>query len=195
LPHWLKLRIELRLDPQGTIGRRAARRDKPAAAAMTDSHPPSTARPRRRDLPEFRRVLLLEPELAASPLEVLPLEPEPAVSRPKVPPLEVLPLEPEPVASRPKVPPLVPEPAASRPKVPPLEVLPLEPERLASQLEVSPLRPVALRLEALPLERRQAPRPPGQQPVPRLPFRPRRLPRNRPSVSAGDCRCWHSDKQ
>jgi hypothetical protein len=200
LPHWLKLRIELRLDPQGTIGRRAARRDKPAVAAMTDSHPPSTARPRRRNLPEFRRVLPLEPELAASPLEVLPPEPEPVVSRPKVPPLEVLPLEPEPVVSRPKVPPLKvlplkPAPAASRPKVPPLEVLPLVPERLASQLEVSPLRPVALRLEALPLERRQAPRPPGQQPVPRLPFRPRRLPRNRPSVSAGDCRCWNSDRR
>ena len=149
LPHWLKLRIELRLDPQGTIGRRAARRDKPAAAAMTDSHRPSTARSRQ-GLPEFRRVLpprVPEPVVSrpkVPPLAALPREPEPAVSRAKVPPLEVLPLEPEPLASRPKV--LPGQPEASRPKVPPLEALPLESERLASppkasQLEVLPLEP------------------------------------------------------
>lgn len=109
MPHWLKLRIELRLDPQGTIGRRAARRDKPAAAAMTDSHRPSTARSRQQGLPEFRRVLpprVPEPVASrpkASQLEVLPREPEPVVSRLKVPPLEVLPSEPEPLASPPKV--------------------------------------------------------------------------------------------
>src|SRR5690348_12056195 len=92
-----------------TIGRRAARRDKPAAAAMTDSHRPSTARSRWQELPEFRRVLPPRvPEPVASrpkapPLAALPREPEPVVSRPKGPPPAALPPEPEPLASPPKV--------------------------------------------------------------------------------------------